>query len=85
MDVERSGSPTFTLTVSEEEMRMLVVAADMLGTAASDTPAFPLSIELQDQYNDLYYNLIDSPFGLGEDTAVTLEALGIVVVRESSD
>ena len=77
MIVERVGDPTFTLTVSLAEMRLLTVAADMLGSPASDTPSFPLSNELQEQFDDLYYILTSGDGGLDEDARETTGALGI--------
>ncbi len=76
MDVERVGAPTFKLTVSLKEMRMLVVATDMLGNAASDTPKHPLNNELQGAYDDLYYTLTTEG-GMDEDARETTDALGI--------
>jgi ribosomal protein S7 len=77
MDVERVGAPTFTLTVNLREMRLLTVAMDMLGNEARDTPKHPLSRELQGEYDDLYYELTSEGVGVDEDTAETLDALGI--------
>ena len=69
--------PTFTLIVSQQEMRLLVVAADMLGSPMSDTPSFPLSSEQRDLFDGLYSALTGLE-GMDEDTLDTLKALGIV-------
>ncbi len=77
MNVERAGEPIFTLTVSQREMRLLVVAMDMLGTVAYDTPAYPLGEVLRGEFDDLFYTLTDEDGLADEETSDIHGALGI--------